>query len=1093
MLTLTFVTTSSLWTVPVLADSTQYGVQVAATELTPAAGKIMGNANPLITHKFGADPFAMEYNGRIYVYMTNDHYTYDSNGALEKNQYGKINKITVISSDDMVNWTDHGEIVVGGRNDSAGVAKWATNSWAPAAAHKTIDGKEKFFLYFADNGGGIGVLTADSPIGPFTDPLGKALISRSTPNCSGDKVPWLFDPAVLVDGEDAYLYFGGGIDFPTGQEPYNPNSARVVKLGADMISIEGEPVAIDAPRLFEDSGIHKFNGKYYYSYCSNFSGTAREGYPPTGTIAYMVSDGPLGPFEYVGPILPGPHVFGNGDGGNNHHAIFEFGGKWYIIYHTRQVDIARRQLQGLTGNMDYRSPSISYLNINSSGVIQERQMENQGVSQLKNMNPYERVEAETIGWNGGISTEKSAQPGGMVSSINLQVNDIHNGDWIALSDVDFGIKGAGTFTANVASSSNGSEIELRLDNLEGPVIGILPVSSTGGLDSWATKTTVVSGATGVHDLYMIFKGQTTEELFKFDYWKFEEKSDTKELVAINASIDKEKIDTLSGSNIANIKVMAMYADGTSEDVTGQAVITSDEEGIVEINNGTVTGIGFGTAKINVSYNGKTDVLNILVKSIASEETVKSLTVDKNFVTLDSGSTETFKVTAEYLDGHTQDVTTKATYDNPNPEVAEVANGKITAKGRGTTEVTVSFKGAVGEAATAQISVTVNVPAVIAIEAEKAADNTVDAYVYGPSVNGYTWALVDGVFEKAMQLTPANNTAVTVNTDPGSLAAGTRLGYKLDFKTAGKYNVWIFVKTSNYQSDSIHVGLDNQYKFTANGIEGKCQSQFKWVNLSDGSDGVILGAATLDISAGVHELNFWGRESGIIIDRILLTTSSSKTAPVWPTDPTDPGDEVIPVTGITLDKSTLDLRKGSTGTLTATVTPAHATNKTITFESDNEAVATVTGAVYDEVTGTTTVTVHAIAAGNATITATTVDGSKTAACDVTVTAPSNSKPFVIITDEKLIRDGGLRASVQIGLVQGAETHNGKEAVVFQLMKENTPISMSALVRDITSQEKMTGYFNVDPADTSYTVRIYVLDRFDTDMTAPISLAESVILK
>ena len=108
------------------------------------------------------------------------------------------------------------------------------NSWAPAAAHKTINGKEKFFLYFADNGSGIGVLTADSPIGPFTDPLGTQLVSRSTPGASD--VTWLFDPAVLVDDDGSgYLYFGGGI--PAGKDA-DPGTARVAKLGADMISLD---------------------------------------------------------------------------------------------------------------------------------------------------------------------------------------------------------------------------------------------------------------------------------------------------------------------------------------------------------------------------------------------------------------------------------------------------------------------------------------------------------------------------------------------------------------------------------------------------------------------------------------------------------------------------------------------------------------------------------------------------------------------------------------------------------------------------------------------------------------------------------------
>ena len=96
-------------------------------------------------------------------------------------------------------------------------------------------------------------MTADSPIGPFRDPIGKALISRETPNC--EEVTWLFDPAVLVDEDgSAYLYVGGGI--PEGKGA-NPGTARVVQLGEDMISLIGEPCKLDVPYLFEDSGIHK--------------------------------------------------------------------------------------------------------------------------------------------------------------------------------------------------------------------------------------------------------------------------------------------------------------------------------------------------------------------------------------------------------------------------------------------------------------------------------------------------------------------------------------------------------------------------------------------------------------------------------------------------------------------------------------------------------------------------------------------------------------------------------------------------------------------------------------------------------------------
>ncbi|MGG1550191.1 carbohydrate-binding protein [Paenibacillus ferrarius] len=852
--------------------------QAATPTITPALAKTPGNANPLFTQKFGADPYAMVYNGRVYVYMTNDVLEYNADGTVKDNGYGLINKITVVSSDDMVNWTDHGEILAAGPQ---GAAKWANNSWAPAAAHKTINGKEKFFLYFADNGSGIGVLTADSPIGPWTDPLGKQLVSRSTPGASD--VTWLFDPAVLVDDDGSgYLYFGGGV--PTGKDA-DPGTARVAKLGADMISLDltasgGTLGRINPPWLFEDSGIHKYNGKYYYSYCTNFSG----GHPaniPTGAIGYMVSDNPMGPFTFVKTILPNPATF-FGVGGNNHHAIFEFNGQWYVTYHAQTVAKAMAE-SGLYPQMGgqphgYRNTHINKVSFDADGVIQNITGDYAGVPQLKNLDPYTRVEAETIGWNGGISTETTTQPGGMVPGINLDVTSINDGDWTAVSKVDFGA-GAGTFAANVASDSNGGTIELHLDSATGALIGTLPISNTGGANSWQVKTTNVSGATGVHDLYMVYRGASTGNLFKVDYWQFGPKSAAHDLAAINASIDKQKIDTVFGTNTATMKVTAIYADGTSADVTAQAVATPAQNGIVNVSNGVVTGVGYGTTSIDVSYGGKTDTLNMLVKDLNSELTVKNITVNNGSATLDAGKTATFKVTAEYMDGHTEDVTNTATYSNPNPGIADVSNGTITAKASGTTTVTVSFKGALGDAATAQISVSVNTPTVVAIEAEAAAENTANAYVYG-TANGHTWTLVDGLSTKAMQFTPDDGTSVTPGTDVASLAAGSRLNYKINFPTTGTYNIWVLAKSHSFQTDSLHVGVDNSYKFTSNGIQNVSNSQFRWINLSNGGT-LVTGGTPLTITAGVHELNIWGRESGLIIDRIYLTTSGATTDPVWP--------------------------------------------------------------------------------------------------------------------------------------------------------------------------------------------------------------------
>lgn len=486
---------------------------------TGALVKVPGYSNPLRDYKLGADPYAVVFEGRVYIYMSSDEYMFDDNGNVVDNNFRQLNRVFVISSEDMVNWTDHGAIPVAGihnANDGKGIAKWAGGSWAPAAAHKVIDGKDKFFLYFSNSAGAIGVLTADSPIGPWKDPLGRALITHDTPGVRG--VVWLFDPAVLVDDDGkAYLYFGGGL--PGGQNPTqeqiaNPQTARVIQLGDDMISTVGEALTIEAPYMFENAGIHKFNDKYYYSYCTNF-GSRPEGedVPPVGEIAYMISDNPMGPFEYVTTILRNPHHF-FGVGGNNHHAIFEFNDQWYIVYHAQTV--AKEVLGDGKG---YRSPHINKVEFYDNGLMKEIKGDREGISQLKNLDPYKRTEAETIAWNKGITTEVCSAPGGYIESLNLNVTDINDGDWIAVANVDFGEKGPSIFQANVASTVGG-EIEIRLDSPSGEIIGSLEVSPTGGEQKWELLECNVEQVKGVHNIFFMFKGDEKANLFNFDYWQF---------------------------------------------------------------------------------------------------------------------------------------------------------------------------------------------------------------------------------------------------------------------------------------------------------------------------------------------------------------------------------------------------------------------------------------------------------------------------------------------------------------------------------------------------------------------------------------------
>ena len=380
----------------------------------PASYKKAGENNPLFTQRFGADPGYLVWNDRLYIYTTNDVIECNADGTVRENGYGQVNKINCISSADLVNWTDHGAIPAAGRK---GIATWATNSWAPCATHKTIDGKEKFFLYTCNNGNGVFVLTADDPAGPWTDPLGHGLITRSTPNCAD--VVWLFDPAVFVDEDGTgYLYFGGGV--PDGQHA-NPGTLRCVQLGDDMISIVGEPRVIDAPYVFEDSGINRIGDTYYYSYCSNWNTTGNPYGMTSGAIQYMTGENPLGPFTYAGELFVNQGRF-FGLYGNNHHSILEFKGQYYLAYHNRPVE----QAMGITGN--YRSPQLDRLTLNADGTIVPVTGTMKGVAQLEPLNPYQPVPATTMARQAGLEVT------GYADTALLSAT---TGDWLTVQDVDF--------------------------------------------------------------------------------------------------------------------------------------------------------------------------------------------------------------------------------------------------------------------------------------------------------------------------------------------------------------------------------------------------------------------------------------------------------------------------------------------------------------------------------------------------------------------------------------------------------------------------------------------------------------------------------
>ena len=558
---------------------------------TKALAKKLGYSNPLVTTDFGADPYAIVYDGRVYVYMTSDDYEYDADGNVKNNSFGYIKTLRIISSDDMVNWTDHGEIKVAGKD---GAATWANHSWAPAIAYKQIDGKDKFFLYFANDASGIGVLEADTPLGPWKDPIGKALLTGKTPGCEG--VVWCFDPAVLVDDDgSAYIYFGGGV--PEGQQN-NPKTARVAKLGEDMISIDGEAKEIDAPCMFEDSGIFKYGDKYYYSYCSNFISPHKDGYPGYGTICYMVSDDPMGPFTYAGEVFENPQIW-FGVGGNNHHATFVYEGKSYFIYHAQTLSKAQEEAQGLasgTLTKGYRSTHIDPIELNSDGTIRPISGTYEGISQLKMVDPYERIDAETVAWNAGIKIADCAEEGKLFKDFNRQITDLQDGDWTSVAQAAFGDRGAAEFTVKAASKSGG-QIEIRMDSPEGALVGTVNVEATGSEDTFKEFSCKLDRITDTHNVFLVFKGNA-ENLMNVDYYRFSEYQVNTEALSSKIAEAERLLSSLTGSAKTDLEKAIAEAKALLEKAA------ADQSEIDNVFDSLSK--AYNTAKATISDGGKKD-------------------------------------------------------------------------------------------------------------------------------------------------------------------------------------------------------------------------------------------------------------------------------------------------------------------------------------------------------------------------------------------------------------------------------------------------------------------------------------------------------
>lgn len=436
--------------------------------------------NPIIQTSFTADPAPLVHDGVVYLYTSHDE--------DDAPDWFKMRDWRLYTSSDLSNWTDKGVVA------SLATFPWANqhnDAWAP----QVVARNGKFYLYVPITVPGsprnvIAVAVADRPEGPFKDVLGKPLIDR------GDG---FFDPTVFIDDDgQAYLYWG------------NPK-LWYVKLNEDMVSYAGPIRQIgETPRDYQEGPwFYKRKGRYYMAFASTCC--------PEG-IGYAMSDKPTGPWTYEGPLMD--H---NANSTGNHPGIVDFMGGSYVFGFNYELNFADTPL-----HRERRSVTVAKLEYEADGTIKMLPWwDEKGVEPLKPLDPYARVEAETIAWTSRIKRDRDRPfrwaPGVKTArsdKVGMIVTRITDQSYIKVNRVDFGRSGAKRFIANVASQAGGGSIELRLDSLDGPHPGTLTVAKTGGWDDWQQQSVPVSGATGTHDLYLVFRGAGDTPLFNFDHWTF---------------------------------------------------------------------------------------------------------------------------------------------------------------------------------------------------------------------------------------------------------------------------------------------------------------------------------------------------------------------------------------------------------------------------------------------------------------------------------------------------------------------------------------------------------------------------------------------
>lgn len=432
--------------------------------------------NPAISAMYTPDPAPYVHGDKLYLFV--DH---DEDDAL----YFKMKDWILFETEDMVNWTYLGTPVT---TATFGWAAQGDRAWASQA----VEHKGKWYWYVccntADGKDALAVAVADHPQGPYKDALGEPLAIGFG----------FIDPTVFIDNDGTPYLFWGNKGFWYG------------KLNDDMITFANgyqqvpgytDPESFGPLQSKMDWSIGKERMMTQYEegpWVSRRGDLYYAVYPAGGVPEYMAySTAPTidGPWTFRGRIMnEAPNSF-TIHGGNVHYK-----GNDYMFYHDGLLP---------NGGGFRRSTSIEEFWFNADGSIPFIPFTRQGVKPVGTIDPYRRVEGETMSQSWGVSLDHLA-------GMEHWVTSVHNGDWIRVREVEFG-EGAKQCTIGVRNFKNPGVVEFYLDQREGRPVARFEVNAA---NAGQPITVNVKGKTeGKHDVYVIFRDQN-EEMFDFDWWQF---------------------------------------------------------------------------------------------------------------------------------------------------------------------------------------------------------------------------------------------------------------------------------------------------------------------------------------------------------------------------------------------------------------------------------------------------------------------------------------------------------------------------------------------------------------------------------------------